>query len=617
MANAIEPYRRALARAEAKFRLALAAGRASAFELALLRVTWQIMMTELTRAPGSVIAWDKMGPEPQFGFTGADRWAHVSMQKADTQISPQYGSPEQLARKYEEYLDLSLEMLQWGQVRQELIVDKQRGKKYLILGAQPLVPKIMEVLSAELMNWFRAQPNTPQLIDFPARVGLATMLSERPDLATLLRIAETLPPDVEVSDVPVDRPAIVEAVELAIGLIPIVGSVVAGYEAWSGVDLFGYRLTDVERGILAASVLLPTAGRLVKGGRILYTETRLVALYGHDAAAWSRSLAASARGAAERQALATVERAERTLRVQRGITGSLVREAADAIPALTRGGSAMSTSLDRAVVDLFRELSNKHPELRSLDALAIERVLAKGPNIDHLKGQLLEELVESRLVPWLSTREGGFALGISVPAGKKLEFIPGHLIRDAAGRQVTDGMLAYRQSEELVVVAIFEAKAGKNAARELSFSRGSLSSLTDAERAELRANAKDVWREQRQEARAAGKRFTKSLEDVEKEYALSERGGQVRRDIERLAEGDTGLARIRVGTQTHPVRLSPTKTKFFGVLPRGVRTATIEKQLKDSGFAYEILGVNITDRDLKAIAARLQPLAAQMAAAAP
>jgi hypothetical protein len=231
-------------------------------------------------------------------------------------------------------------------------------------------------------------------------------------------VAATLPPDVEVSDVPIDRPALVEAIELAIGLIPVVGSVVAAYEAWSGEDLFGYQLSDVERGSLAASVLLPTAGRLVKGGRALYTEARLVSLYGRDAASWSRATGAAARGLAERQALETVERAERALRVQRSVTGALRTEAATAVPALTKGATTLTTSVDREVLDFFRELSATHRELRSLDALAMERVLAKGPNVDHLKGQLLEELIESRLVPWLSTREGGFALGIAVPAGQ-------------------------------------------------------------------------------------------------------------------------------------------------------------------------------------------------------
>jgi Pre-toxin TG len=610
----IESYRRELARVENQFRLALTAGKAGPDELALLRTTWQIMLTELTTAPKSVLVWDRMGPSPDLGFTGADRWYLASLKKAQEEIYPHFGTEQQLSSKYEEYLNLSLEMLKWGQVRQELIEAPSVGKQYLILGAHPLVAKIMQLLSHELMLWFGEQPNTRELIEFPARTGLARMLIDRPDLVALLRIADTLPLDVEVSDLPVDRPAMVEAVEFAIGLVPIVGSCVAAYEAWSGVDMFGYRLTDLERGILGASVLLPLAGRLVKGGRALYTEARLVALYGHDAAAWSRAVGASGRGLAEREALAAVERGERAVRVERTVTGALAKETADAVPRIAKGeATPLSTVVDQAVTSLFHDLSAAHSELASLDALAIERILAKGPNVDHLKGQLLEEIVESRIVPWLNTRPGGFALGITVPAGKKLEFIPGHLIRDAAGRQITDGILAYRDGESLVIAAVFEAKAGKSAARELSFARGGVSSLTDAEKAELRANAKDVWREQRDAARAAKQPFTKTVEDVEKEYALSERGGQVRRDVERLADG----AQVRVGTQTIPVRISPTRTKFFGILPRDVASSTIEQQLKDSGFTYEILGVNLRSRDLKDIAGKLQPLAEKLAADPP
>jgi len=615
--GSIEPYRRAVAAQERKYRLAMATGEADVFELALLRVTWQIMLDEITNAPGSVLVWDRMGPEPKFGLTGADRWAAVSLQKASEQVSPQYGSPDQLAHKYEEYLNLTLEMLRWGQVKQELIVDKQAGKQYLILGANPLVGKVLRLLGKELLEWFKAQPNTKFLIESSARVGLGAMLSQRPDLATLLRTAQTLPPDVEVSAAPVDRPAMIEALEFAIGMVPVVGNVVAAYEAWSGVDLFGYRLSDLERGILGASVLLPIAGRLVKGGRILYTEARLVSLYGRDAATWSKALGASTRATAEREALGVIEKAERTLRFEKSVTGAIAHDAAVAVPRLTKGVGAAITPIDQAIADVLQELQAAHPQLRGLDALSLERVLAKGPNMDHLKGQLLEELVESRIVPWLSTREGSFALGITVPTGKKLEFIPGHLIRDTAGRQISDGMLVIRQGDELVVAAVFEAKAGKSAARELSFNRASISTLTDAERTELRANAKDVWKEQLAEAKAAGLRYTKTIEDVEKEFALSELGGQVRRDIERLAEGTTGSARIRVGTQQFTVRMSPTKTKFFGVLPRDVPSSLIEQQLKESRFAFEILGVDIKADALKKIAASLQPLAEKLAKAAP
>jgi hypothetical protein len=275
------------------------------------------------------------------------------------------------------------------------------------------------------------------------------------------------------------------------------------------------------------------------------------------------------------------------------------------------------------VIDLFRELSSQHKILESLDQFAMQRILGKGPNVDHLKGQLLEELLESLVVPWLRDRAGSFALGIET-AGKKLEFIPGHLIRDAGGRQITDGILAIRNNGVLEIMAVFEAKAGRRAARELSLAGGSLSSLSPAERLELRAAAKDFLLAQRADfllaqraaAQEAGKPFKKTLEEVEREVALSERGGQVRRDIERLSENADGtLAELRIGADLIPVRLSPIRTKFFGVLPGDVRTTLLERELRAAGFTFEIVGVDIKQKDLKSIAEGLKPLAEQMAGA--
>lgn len=606
----IDAYKKVIGEQERKLALLLASGKGSAFELALQRAICDMLRFEI-QYPGSVLAWEKMGPDAQ-GFTGPDRWLMSAIKKAADKINPQYGSDDDYKRKFEEYLDLSLEVLRWGRVRQEVIDDKQAGKRYLIFGANPRVPKIMQVISTELMAWFKAQPRTKEFMSLSAKAGLGTMLTERPDLAALLRIADTLPVDHETSDIPVERPAMIEAVEFAIGLIPVVGNVVAAYEAWSGEDLFGYKLSDVERGILGACVLLPFAGRLAKGGRALYTEARLVRLYGRDAAAWQKAMAASARGFAERKALDAVGKADRALRLEKKLAKDVAKEAVDAVPALTKGGAAVSTTVDKAVVDLLGELQKAHPQLAGLDELALQRILAKGPNVDHLKGQVLEELIESRLVPWLSTREGGLALGITVPAGKKLEFIPGHLIRDAASRQITDGMLVYREGEKLVIAAVFEAKAGKHAARELAFKKGGISSLTEAERLELRAFAKDVWLEERDAAKAAGKAYKKMIEDVEKEFIQTEWGGQVRRDIERLADDAT----VKIGGQDYVVKLSPTRTKFFGVLPKDVNASAIEAQLKENKFAYEILGVDVTSTKLKDMAASMKSLSESIAKAA-
>ena len=221
----------------------------------------------------------------------------------------------------------------------------------------------------------------------------------------------------------------------------------------------------------------------------------------------------------------------------------------------------------------------------------------------------------SHLSPQHKLREPMGAVALGVESGiKKLEFIPGHLIRDVSGRQITDGIIAFRNNGVLEIVSVFEAKAGRRAARELSFASGSISSLSSSERAELRAYAKDVLREQRAAAEETGRPFNKTLHEIVREVAVFERGGQVRRDIERLSENADGtLAQLRIGTDLIPVRLSPTRTKFFGVLPRDVNRSLIERELLDGGFIFEIIGADINQRKLSSIAERLRPLAEQAA----
>jgi len=620
MSRNLRPYRDALREAEADLRAKLAAGRASVSEVGVARRAWEIMDSQLRSSPDSVLAYDRLPPDPRFRFTGAQRWRLDIFRRASDELFPHLASDaasDAYNRKRQEYLDLGQRIVQSPDTRYRSVVDRRQGRSYLYR-ENPLVPRIMRVIADELMRWFQEYPADREFcrrgwyLTWSAEAGMGLFLEERPDMVALLRVAQTLPMDTEISDVPVDRPAVVEAVELAIGLIPVVGNLVAAYEAYAGVDLFGYRLTNLERGILAATVLLPLAGRLVKAGRAIYTESRLVAMYGRDAAAWSRTIRA---GGSSGPALRAIKEAEDVIRAQRSLDRSLAQRAADALPNVVRGTAPVSSAVDQAVMDLYRRLSSQHRILGSLDELALQRILAKGPNVDHLKGQLLEELLESRVVPWLRDRAGSFALGVQT-GGKKLEFIPGHLIRDAAGRQVTDGILAYRNNGVLEIAAVFEAKAGRRAARELSLASGSISSLSQGERAELRAYAKDVLREQRAAAQEAGQPFNKTLEQVEREVALSELGGQVRRDIERLAENANGtLAELRIGSDLIRVRLSPTRTKFFGVLPRDVNRSVIERELREARFSFEIVGVDISQRDLRSAAGEMVPLATNIAAA--
>ena len=598
----LRPFIAALEAEKAKLNRQLASGRARVKDIAIVRRACDNMQKELKKDPSLFKSRDPA------------RWGDSHEAMALYELFPHEATDENAQRyikRYEEYVDLAMKIAASPDMSYQYAEDRYRRRVYLYR-PNPLVPKIMVIVGQELLSWFRERQVDYSLLFRPASIAFETLfLVERPDIRVLLRIAQTLPLDVEISDLPIDRPAIVEALELAISLVPVVGNIVAAYEAFSGVDLFGYQLTDLERGILGASILLPLAGRVVKGGRAIYTEARMVALYGQDAAAWSKAVRAGAQASTSRQALQVIGDAEALIRAQTHLDRSLAQKVVNSLPHVVRQNTAVSSTVDQAVGDLFRRLASKHGILGTLDELAMQRILSKGPNVDHIKGQLLEELLESQLVPWLRDRAGSFALGIET-GGKKLEFIPGHLIRDTAGRQITDGVLAFRNNGVLEIVAIFEAKAGKRAARELSMASGSISSLSKADRAELRAYARDVLEEQREIAREAGIAFKKTLEEVEQEVALSEYGGQVRRDIERLfANPDGPLTNIRVSSESIPVRISPTRTKFFGVLPKDVNRSLIERELRDSGYSFEILGVNIGQRDLKSVADEILTLITQ------
>jgi hypothetical protein len=102
------------------------------------------------------------------------------------------------------------------------------------------------------------------------------------------------------------------------------------------------------------------------------------------------------------------------------------------------------------------------------------------------------------------------------------------------------------------------------------------------------------------------------------EVIVDEAGGQIRRDIERLDEFEDGtLATIRIGGNVHPVRLSATKTKFFGIVPKGVRTSLLEKEVKAEGFLFEAIAVPVHTKDLQKTAQDLLPLAEKLVPKAP
>lgn len=267
---------------------------------------------------------------------------------------------------------------------------------------------------------------------------------------------------------------------------------------------------------------------------------------------------------------------------------------------------------------------------------AIVRVLAKGADVNQVKGQLFEELMHVDVARQMATGASE-ALGVADAAG--LEVIEGHRITDLAGLQLTDGVIARRlPNGTLELVTVLEAKAGRSAAQGLrtaskgigdpeEFARFVIEENRTAvvavlRRANLHAEAEAV-------ARGGETLSDAAIEAVSADKGLrrtvtqGELGGQVRRDVERLSPNTTNLddvashldevpTQILVDGVPTTVRISPTNTRFVGVVPTDVPTDAITASLRGEGFNFTAMQ---TGGRAAEITARAERLAAEHAAA--
>lgn len=165
--------------------------------------------------------------------------------------------------------------------------------------------------------------------------------------------------------------------------------------------------------------------------------------------------------------------------------------------------------------------------------------------------------------------------------------------------------------------AIFQCKAGRYAARELSFSRTSISSLTKAEALELRAYANDILRERVAAAAATGTSYTSTVETVEKEIILSETGGQIARDIERSSAGVDGrLPEVWIGGEKYLLEFSRRDTRIFAVVPKGL-SSTLTKKIVDElareHLRVEVRTIEMSEKEVADAAKGMEGLAGDMA----
>ena len=225
-----------------------------------------------------------------------------------------------------------------------------------------------------------------------------------------------------------------------------------------------------------------------------------------------------------------------------------------------------------------------------LDADAVKRIITK-LRLPHRKGQLLEELLPGRIAKLRQTPEGRALLGIEGIDPNKVVFIPGHQIRDAGGRQITDGVLAVKEGDRLRIVTIFEAKAGQRASRGLKLSATRLEDLTPAERLELDMYARDILTDPKRTPVPG-----ETLDDIKQQVLSTGGEGQIQRDLERL--GTDEWTKIKIdGTETS-VRVSRTETKFVGAIPNQVDLGDTETFLKGLGFRFGVLRFEATANEM-------------------
>jgi hypothetical protein len=226
----------------------------------------------------------------------------------------------------------------------------------------------------------------------------------------------------------------------------------------------------------------------------------------------------------------------------------------------------------------------------------------------HIKGQLLEELMARKVEQMLGTEAGRTALA-GERAAEKLEFIPGHLVRDAKGRQFSDGLIVIRRGPtDLEVVTILESKAGKASSRGLKSAYTPLKELDDEDLFWLRMDAIDELRETnpRQIPGLDGMSSTEIDElykaDVDRiiDRLPKSEGGQPVKDIERLVEGG-----ITIDGKPTKLRGGRGSTKVVGAVPSDVSAKGLKDAVAQQGVKFDVLDMEATSKEINSLASEI------------
>ena len=242
------------------------------------------------------------------------------------------------------------------------------------------------------------------------------------------------------------------------------------------------------------------------------------------------------------------------------------------------------------------------PGLEDVPAASLERVLAKAPNLDHIRGELLEAL------------SGGPLSRRAKALGRGAEFVPGHRITDAAGRQLSDGLFIRRTGKKTAeVLVIGESKAGEGAAKGLVESYTSIKNMTEGDRAVLEGEAIEELRRAHPELRgdalraeALRKQFPEEIEA--RMHDINTRDiGQVERDFERLMPGygQRGTV-IKIDGEEITVTVSRGRTSVAATAPTDVSVQQAVDTAGEMGIRVDRVDVGVDSAKLEGLARQLR-----------
>ena len=155
---------------------------------------------------------------------------------------------------------------------------KSEGISYLV-GASDEEKLIRHKIGDDFLHDVVSRMGNPDFLRSSVEDDYGYYLSMHDDEKRILELTESHPYVEHFELEKEEIPGWQTTIEIAVGFIPIVGQVVGAVEAVAGYDMFGNPLSNTERAILGASILLPAAGKIYKEGKALYKVEKFAEMY--------------------------------------------------------------------------------------------------------------------------------------------------------------------------------------------------------------------------------------------------------------------------------------------------------------------------------------------------